>query len=165
MPQRGDAELLQILSRQVRENRLVYVILAEDRLILPEAKAAQPDNNVHDDAPQSRVPAHHRAVRGECPGGFRGVHLRPSLKTRYAHRRWSCLARFSCEPAPTGGAAFWEQSLVAIQRPFIICAARSAITMVGAFVFPLVIVGIIEASTTRRFFVPRTRRKGSTTAC
>jgi hypothetical protein len=36
--------LLQVLSGQVREDRLIYVILAEDRLILPETKAAQPDN-------------------------------------------------------------------------------------------------------------------------
>jgi hypothetical protein len=42
-------------------------------------------------------------------------------------------------------------TLVAIQRSFISCAARSAITTVSAFVFPLVIVGMIEASTTRKF--------------
>ena len=48
MPNRGDAKLLQGLVRQARENRLVYVILAECRLILPEAQAPQPDHNVHD---------------------------------------------------------------------------------------------------------------------
>ena len=37
-----------------RENRLVYVILAEDRLILPEAQAPQPDQDVHDGAPQTQ---------------------------------------------------------------------------------------------------------------
>ena len=42
--------------RQARENRLVYVILAEDRLILPEAKASQPDHNVHDGDPNSGLP-------------------------------------------------------------------------------------------------------------
>ena len=47
---RGDAKLLQVLVRQARENRLVYVILAEDRLVLPEAQAPQPDHNVHDGA-------------------------------------------------------------------------------------------------------------------
>ena len=36
----------------------------------------------------------------------------------------------------------------------IICAARSAMTMVGALVLPLVIVGMVEASATRRFVVP-----------
>jgi hypothetical protein len=40
--------------RQARENRLVYVILAEDRLILPEAQAPQPNHDVHDDAPKRR---------------------------------------------------------------------------------------------------------------
>jgi len=50
---RGDAKLLQVLVRQARENRLVYIILAEDRLILPEAKAPQPDHNVHEGDPNS----------------------------------------------------------------------------------------------------------------
>ena len=36
----------------------------------------------------------------------------------------------------------------------IICAPRSAMTIVGAFVLPLVIVGMIDASATRRFVVP-----------
>jgi hypothetical protein len=50
-----DAKLLEVLSRQARENRLVYVILAECRLILPEAQAPQPDHNVHDGAPKLGV--------------------------------------------------------------------------------------------------------------
>src|SRR5580704_13072597 len=45
---RRDAKLLQVLVRQARENRLVYVILAEDRLVLSEAKAPQPDHDVHE---------------------------------------------------------------------------------------------------------------------
>jgi hypothetical protein len=36
--------------RQAGKNRLVYVILAECRLVLPEAKAPQPNDDVHDDA-------------------------------------------------------------------------------------------------------------------
>ena len=55
MPKGRDAKLLQVLVRQARENRLVYVILAEDRLVLAEAQAPQPDHNVHDGAPQSGV--------------------------------------------------------------------------------------------------------------
>jgi hypothetical protein len=47
---RRDAKLLQVLVRQARENRLVYVILAEDRLVLGETQAPQPDHNVHDGA-------------------------------------------------------------------------------------------------------------------
>jgi hypothetical protein len=35
--------------------RLVYLILAESRLILPEAQAPQPDHNVPDGRPQSVV--------------------------------------------------------------------------------------------------------------
>jgi hypothetical protein len=44
---RRDAKLLQVLVRQARENRLVYVILAEDRLVLSEAQAPQPNHDVH----------------------------------------------------------------------------------------------------------------------
>src|SRR5262249_36735134 len=47
---------------------LVYVILAECRLILAEAQAPQPDHDVLDSA-LFRVAAHHRSVWGECPGG------------------------------------------------------------------------------------------------
>jgi hypothetical protein len=50
VPKRGDAKLLQVLCREVRQNGLVYLVLAEDRLILPEAQAPQPDHNVHDGA-------------------------------------------------------------------------------------------------------------------
>ena len=47
MTNRTGAKLLQSLVRQTRENRLVYVILAECRLVLPETQAPQPDHNVH----------------------------------------------------------------------------------------------------------------------
>ena len=49
-PSDGDAKLLQVLVRQARENRLVYLILAECRLVLSEAQAPQPDHDVHDGA-------------------------------------------------------------------------------------------------------------------
>ena len=39
---RRDAKFLQVLVRQTRENRLLYVILAENRLIFSEAQAPQP---------------------------------------------------------------------------------------------------------------------------
>ena len=48
VPQRRDAKLLQVVSRQVRQDRLVDVVLAEHSLVLSEAKAPQPDYNVHD---------------------------------------------------------------------------------------------------------------------
>jgi hypothetical protein len=41
-----------------------------------------------------------------------------------------------------------------VWRGKIIWAARSAMTIVGAFVLPLVIVGMIDASATRRLVVP-----------
>src|SRR5262249_53218299 len=48
MPKRRDAKLLEVLVRQARQNRLVYVIFAENCLVLPKAQALQPDHNVHD---------------------------------------------------------------------------------------------------------------------
>ena len=51
MTKRGDTKLLQVLVRQARENRLVYVILTEDRLVLREAQAPQPTSNIHDGRP------------------------------------------------------------------------------------------------------------------
>ena len=45
-----DAKLLKGLVRQVRKDRLVYLVLAECSLILPVAQAPQPDHDVHDGA-------------------------------------------------------------------------------------------------------------------
>ena len=67
VPERRDAKLLQVLCRQARKNRLVYLILAEGRLILPEAKAPQPDHNVHDGA-HNQGGAHHLLGQRGCPG-------------------------------------------------------------------------------------------------
>ena len=50
MTQRRDAKLLEVLRRQVGQDRLVYLVFAEDRLVLPEAQAPQPDHNIHDGA-------------------------------------------------------------------------------------------------------------------
>ena len=50
VPECCDAKLLQVLFRQARKNRLVYLIVAECRLVLTEAQAPQPDRNVHDGA-------------------------------------------------------------------------------------------------------------------
>ena len=68
MAQRGDAKLLEVLRRQVWEDRLVYLILAEYRLILSEAQAPQPDHNVHDGAYNRGVA--HIICRGS--GGVQG---------------------------------------------------------------------------------------------
>jgi hypothetical protein len=48
-----DAKLLQVLFRQALKNRLVYLILAENGLVLPEAQVPQPDHNVHERAPRN----------------------------------------------------------------------------------------------------------------
>ena len=45
-----DAKLLKVLVRQARKNRLVYLVLAERRLISFEAEAPQPTPDVHDGA-------------------------------------------------------------------------------------------------------------------
>jgi hypothetical protein len=47
MPYGRDPNLFQGLVGQPRKNRLVYLILAECRLVLPKAQAPQPDHNVH----------------------------------------------------------------------------------------------------------------------
>ena len=39
MSNNGDAEVFQVLLREVRQDGFVYLILAECRLILPEARA------------------------------------------------------------------------------------------------------------------------------
>ena len=53
VPECRDAKLLQVLVRQARKNRLVYLVLAECRLVLSEAQAPQPDHDVHDGAHNS----------------------------------------------------------------------------------------------------------------
>ena len=92
VPKRRDAKLLQVLCRQARKNRLVYVILAECRLILPEAQAPQPDHNVHDGA-------HNRGWRASSSGGSEGVQgrldygcLRGSQRPLRSYRQWQCLS-------------------------------------------------------------------------
>src|ERR1700732_3781939 len=64
VPECRNAKLLQVLFRQAWKNRLVYLILAECRLRLPEAQAPQPDHDVHDGAPKLRV-----AASWSCPEG------------------------------------------------------------------------------------------------
>ncbi len=50
MPERRYAKLLEVFHREVGQDRLVYLILAEYRLVLPKAQAPEPDDNVHDGA-------------------------------------------------------------------------------------------------------------------
>src|SRR4051812_29272033 len=59
----------------------------------------------------------------------------------------------TCNPLPIGEShvcsGFGETRPLLYLAPIIICAARSAITIVGAFVLPLIIVGMIDTSVTR----------------
>src|SRR5262249_15632822 len=59
----SDAELLQDLVRQARQDRLVNLILAECRLILPEAQAPQPDHDVHNERPRLSYREENRTIR------------------------------------------------------------------------------------------------------
>ena len=88
VPERGDAKLLQVLRRQARKNRLVYLILAECRLILPEAQAPQPDHNVHDMS-QSRVGGMMVAPKGGVQlGTVRPITARPVPITDQVQRKF-----------------------------------------------------------------------------
>ena len=98
MTDNRDTEVLQVFRCEVRKNRLVYLVFAESRLIPSEAKAPQPDHNVHDGDPNSRLPhiivlpgegvqdslvhcaenwgvtaAHTRAPRSTCPWTYLGT--------------------------------------------------------------------------------------------
>ena len=53
VPKRATPSSFRFSCVRLRKNRLVYVILAEYRLVLPEAKAPQPDHNIHCPRPQS----------------------------------------------------------------------------------------------------------------
>ena len=57
MPDKSDTKVLQVLRRQVRQDRVVDLILAECRLILFEAKPPQPTSDVHGGAPGSPTAA------------------------------------------------------------------------------------------------------------
>lgn len=66
--------------------------------------------------------------------------------------------------APGGRMACADDGSAARAPPAIIAVAFLAIMIVGAFVLPLVSVGMMDASATRSPSGPRTRRCGSTTA-
>jgi hypothetical protein len=85
MPDDADAQILQVVRRQVRQDRLVDVVLAERSLVLSKAKAPQPDHDVHNEAqaPPWSISSSERA--GEVPGGKRragSVPVRTWVRTR-----------------------------------------------------------------------------------
>jgi len=51
-----DTEVFQVFRCEVRKNRLVYLVVAESRLIPSEAEAPQPDHDVHDGDQNSGLP-------------------------------------------------------------------------------------------------------------
>ena len=55
MANRADADFLQVLLGEVREDPLVDLVVAESRLVFFEAQAPQPDHDVHGGAPQSAM--------------------------------------------------------------------------------------------------------------
>ena len=67
----------------------LYVILAEGRLVLPEAQAPQPDHNVHDMS-QSRVEGIMVAPKGGVQlGTVRPITARPvPITIRYSVNFW-----------------------------------------------------------------------------
>jgi hypothetical protein len=73
---RGDAKLLQGLVRKARKNCLVYVILAEGRLILPETQAPQPDYDVHATFRKRGLPASWFCAEGVSSRQPRVTHTR-----------------------------------------------------------------------------------------
>jgi len=50
MTDRTNADFFQVLLRQARQDPFVYLVFAERSLILPKAKAPQPNHDVHDGA-------------------------------------------------------------------------------------------------------------------
>src|SRR6476661_2246809 len=56
MPDDGDAQILQVLRRQLRQDLFADRIVAESGLVLFEAEAPQPDHDVHNSAPNSGLP-------------------------------------------------------------------------------------------------------------
>ena len=74
------AKLLQVLFRQARKNRLVYLILAEYRLILPEApgSAGRPRNHPLVIGLQRTTWKDRLEIASLCQGGYHDKQSRRS---------------------------------------------------------------------------------------
>jgi hypothetical protein len=55
MPHKADAQVLQVLERQARQNGLVDFVFAKGRFIAIEPEAAQPSSDVHGNALTHRI--------------------------------------------------------------------------------------------------------------
>jgi hypothetical protein len=64
-----DADFLQVLLCQVREDPLVDFVVAECRLVFFETQAPQPDHDVHDGRPSIIGSTHDPPGEHESPGG------------------------------------------------------------------------------------------------
>ncbi len=90
MPECSDAKLFQVLGREARQDPFVDLILAEDNLVFPEAKAPQPNHDVHYGAPNSGLP--HIIVRAgesvqevpKCDFQCQSVPLSKQCHARYS---------------------------------------------------------------------------------
>ena len=91
VPECCDAKLLQVLFRQARKNRLVYLIFAECRLVLPEAQAPQPDHNVHDGVHNREWHIIFWSIEG-VQGRLDYGCLRGSQRPLRSYRQWQSLS-------------------------------------------------------------------------
>lgn len=93
----------------------------------------------------------------------------PELVLKYNHSLGGPVVpvvgpRAHCCLSVVGGWYTGMPGSCSIGAPLMASAAFSAIMMVGALRFPLTMLGIMDASTTRRFSTPSTLASGSTTA-
>ena len=74
-----DANFLQVLRREAREDPLVDLVVAEGHLVFFEAQAPQPDHDIHDGAPNQGCRTSscgtQRASRGGGQSGDGGIGL------------------------------------------------------------------------------------------
>jgi hypothetical protein len=101
VPKRRDTQLLQVLVRQARENRLIYVILAEDHLVLPEAQAPQPNHDVHDEVLSCARSLSSSDRPGEGYGPLSSAFIAPSAN--------NLLIRFLRLTPPSAGRHCWPE--------------------------------------------------------
>ena len=90
VPERRNAEFLQVFRRQLGQDPFVDLILAECRLVLCETKAPQPDHYIHNGAP-CRVRDTSFGLPGEA-------HLSDE-KSYYAQRGFKDIFELGCRDA------------------------------------------------------------------
>lgn len=126
----------------------------------PKRRRCPQDQDGHDHQPRAR-----QAVGGPRPVLVAGAAARPLA----AWSRCGYAIRHRVESIDTRAPTYLSMSTGSNQRADRACsrsqcAARSAIISVGAFVLPLVMLGIAPASATTRCPTPRTARRPSSTA-